>query len=160
MPRVPKKAQTDGSTTFDPDIFFDKWSKEELTPPYDNNFRRFIIRSFGLPIDDDYGYQATTEVSLLQAQTYIEFGAQGGLHAWYRDEEGKEVCSMPPHILDIVSHDQAALNAFPETYPSHRGRYSGVYRHLSIYDEYGQGSPWTGSQCEEGVHSYGRCEAP
>ena len=91
MPRIPKKAHTEGSTTFDPDKFFEAWSKEEITPPYDNNFRRFIIRAFGLPLDDYYGYQATSEVSLLQAQTYIEFGAQGGLHSWYRDEEGKEV---------------------------------------------------------------------
>ena len=94
MPRVPKNAHTDGSSTFEPDKFFEAWSKEEITPPYDNNFRRFIIRSFGLPIDDDYGYQATTEVSLLQAQTYLEFGAQGGLHGWYRDEKGEEVCPL------------------------------------------------------------------
>lgn len=95
MPRIPKQARTDGSSTFEPDDFFEKWQKEEIGPPYDNNFRRFIIRSFGLPIDDDYGYQATTEVSLLQAQTYIEFGAQGGLHAWYRDEKGEEVGGLP-----------------------------------------------------------------
>lgn len=91
MPRIPKKAQTDGSTTFDPDTFFEAWSKEEITPPYDNNFRRFIIRAFGLPYDDDYGYRATTEVTLLQAQTHVEFGAQGGLHRWYVDENGNEV---------------------------------------------------------------------
>ena len=94
MPRVPKKARTDGSSTFEPDKFFEAWSKDEITPPYDNNFRRFVIRSFGLPLDDSYGYQATTEVSLLQAQTYLEFGAQGGLHAWYRDEKGEEVCVL------------------------------------------------------------------
>lgn len=91
MPRIPKKAQTEGSTTFDPDKFFEAWSKEEVTAPYDNNFRRFIIRAFGLQLSDDYQYQATAVVSLLQAQTYVEFGAQGGLHAWYRDAEGKEV---------------------------------------------------------------------
>lgn len=91
MPRIPQQAQTDGSTTFNPDSFFEAWSKDEITAPYDNNFRRFIIKAFGLPYDDEYGYQATSEVSLLQAQTYIEFGAQGGLHAWYRDAEGKEV---------------------------------------------------------------------
>ncbi|KAK5175394.1 uncharacterized protein LTR77_000533 [Saxophila tyrrhenica] len=103
MPRIPQKAQTDGSTAFEPDKFFEAWSKEEITPPYDNNFRRFIIRSFGLPYDDDYGYQATTEVTLLQAQTYIEFGAQGGLHAWYKDEEGKER-PQAPTATDIAAY--------------------------------------------------------
>ncbi len=107
MPRIPKQAQTDGSNTFEPDDFFEKWRKEELTPPYDNNFRRFIIRSFGLSYDDAYGYQATTEVSLLQAQTYIEFGAQGGLHAWYRDEEGKEVGGRIHLRCNIQSHTNA-----------------------------------------------------
>lgn len=99
MPRIPKKAQTEGSTTFDPDKFFDAWAKDEITPPYDNNFRRFIIRAFGLQLSDDYQYQATAVVSLLQAQTYVEFGAQGGLHAWYRDDEGKEV-GQPPSCLE------------------------------------------------------------
>lgn len=98
MPRIPQTPQTDGSTTFDPDKFFEAWSKGELTPPYDNNFRRFVIRSFGLPLHDDYGYQATTEVTLLQAQTHVEFGAQGGLHGWYRDEEGAEVGIYPSSL--------------------------------------------------------------
>jgi len=91
MPSIPKKAQTEGSTTFDPDKFFDAWSREEITPPYDNDFRRFILKAFGLHPSDDYRYKATAVVTLLQAQTYIEFGAQGGLHAWYRDAEGQEV---------------------------------------------------------------------
>ena len=91
MLRTPRKAQTEGSTTFDPDKFFEAWSKDELTPPYDNNFRRFILKAFGLPVDDDYQYKATAVITLLQAQTYIEFGAQGGLHTWYRGEKGEEV---------------------------------------------------------------------
>ena len=94
MPAIPKQPQTEDSTTFDPDTFFESWRKEEITPPYDNNFRRFIIRAFGLPIDDDYQYVAMAKVSLLQAQTYLEFGAQGGLHGWYRDGENGEV--RPP----------------------------------------------------------------
>ena len=103
MPRIPKKAQTEGSTTFDPDQFFEAWGKEEITPPYDNNFRRFIIRAFGLQLSDDYQYQATAVVSLLQAQTYVEFGAQGGLHAWYRDAEVKEVSCPSQCSEDRVS---------------------------------------------------------
>lgn len=104
MPCIPNKAQTEDSTTFDPDKFFEAWSKEEITPPYDNNFRRFIIQAFGLPHDDEYRYQATSVVSLLQAQTYIEFGAQGGLHAWYRDLEGKEVGFLTSKDIKHMSH--------------------------------------------------------
>ena len=95
-------SQTDGSTTFDPEKFFQAWESGEVTPPYDNNLRRFIIRAFGLSMNDDYQYQATSAVTLLQAQTYIEFGAQGGLHAWYRDDEGKEV--RTPHFNKYSVH--------------------------------------------------------
>lgn len=103
MPQIPNKVQTEGSSTFEPDKFFESWAKGEVTPPYDNNFRRFIIRAFGLQLSDDYQYQATAVVSLLQAQTYVEFGAQGGLHAWYRDAEGKEVWKPSQRMQDGVS---------------------------------------------------------
>jgi hypothetical protein len=88
---IPQQAETQGSTTFDPDKFFDAWANEEITPPYDNDFRKFIIRSFGLKLSDSFVYRAVAEVTLLQAQTYLEFGGQNGLHGWYRDSEGNEV---------------------------------------------------------------------
>lgn len=92
MPAIPKQVQTEDSTTFDPDKYFEAWGKGELTPPYDNDFRKFIIRTFGLPVRDDYGYMAQgTEVTLLHVQTYVEFGRQGGLHNWYRDAENEPV---------------------------------------------------------------------
>jgi hypothetical protein len=92
MPAIPKKAQTEDSTTFDPDKYFEAWSKDEITPPYDNDFRKFIIKTFGLPVRDDYGYMAqNAEVTLLQAQTYVEWAGQGNLHAWYRDAENQVV---------------------------------------------------------------------
>jgi len=92
MPPIPKKPQTEDSTTFDPDKYFEAWSTNEFTPPYDNNFRRFFIRTFGLPIRDDYGYMAQqAEVTLLHAQTCVEVGRQGGLHNWYKDAEGQVV---------------------------------------------------------------------
>ena len=77
--------------TFDPDKFFDAWAKEEITPPYDNDFRKFIIRSFGLKLSDSFVYRAVAEVTLLQAQTYLEYGGMGRLHEWYKDEGGKQV---------------------------------------------------------------------
>lgn len=91
MPSIPQKAQTEGSSTFDPENFFNAWAKEEIKPPYDNNFRKFIIQAFGLKPNDSYSYRATAEVTLLQAQTYVEYGGQGPLHKWYVDEEGKQV---------------------------------------------------------------------
>ena len=91
MPRTPAQPRTDGSSTFDPDRFFSAWATEELTAPYDNDFRKFIIKGFGLRPSDTYIYRATAEVTLLQAQTHLEFGGQGRLHEWYKDEEGKQV---------------------------------------------------------------------
>lgn len=94
MPKIPNKAQTEGSPTFDPDKFFESWKKGEITAPYDNDFRKFIIKAFGLSPRDTYAYRATAEVTLLQAQTYIEFGGQNGLHGWYRDDEGDLVSTL------------------------------------------------------------------
>ncbi|KAK6406244.1 hypothetical protein LTR81_019050 [Elasticomyces elasticus] len=103
MPSIPSKPQTEDSSTFDPDKYFEAWSKEEYTPPYDNDFRKFIIKTFDLPFRDDYGYMAqSAEVTLLQAQTYVEWGAQGNLHAWYRDDEG--VVRDPPTATDVAAY--------------------------------------------------------
>lgn len=105
MPSIPNKAQTEGSTTFDPDAFFDSWTKEEAQPfLYQNDFRKFIIKAFGLSLRDVYPYKATAEVTLLQAQTYIEFGGQNGLHAWYRDAEGQAVSPTTTHQMTAVSY--------------------------------------------------------
>ncbi|KAK5112223.1 hypothetical protein LTR62_004384 [Meristemomyces frigidus] len=103
MPTIPRQAQTEDSTTFDPDKYFDAWGKEEITPPYDNDFRKFIIKTFGLSVRDDYGYMAqNAEVTLLSAQTYIECGGQNGLHGWYRDAEGQ--LREPPTATDIAAY--------------------------------------------------------
>jgi len=91
MSEIPQRAETQGSTNFDPDTFFEAWAKEEITPPYDNDLRKFVIRAFGLKLNDSFVYRATAEVTLLQAQTYLEFGGQNGLHRWYNDSEGNEV---------------------------------------------------------------------
>jgi hypothetical protein len=106
MPPIPKKPRCEDSQDFDPDKYFESWAKEEFQPPYDNDFRRFIVKTFGLDLRDDYPYMAQgTEVTLLQAQTYTEFGGQGGLHAWYKDAEGKQVCSaISSRALSAFSH--------------------------------------------------------
>ncbi|CAK1362028.1 unnamed protein product [Cercospora beticola] len=99
---IPKKPQTEGSATFDPDKFFEAWSKGELTAPYDNDFRKFIIKSFGLRVSDQYGYRATTEVTLLGAQSHIDAGAANGLHVWYRDPAGQP--RPNPNATDIAAY--------------------------------------------------------
>nr|POE94462.1 hypothetical protein CFP56_16702 [Quercus suber] len=106
MPAIPQRFQTEGSSTFSPDDFFTHWADESLTPPYDNDFRKFIIRAFGLTPRDDYGYAAVSEVTLLQAQTYVEWGAQGGMHGWYREEspdDGKKLKDPPP-ASDVAAY--------------------------------------------------------
>ena len=102
MSQIPQVASTQGSPSFDPDAFFEAWANETLTPPYDNDFRKFIIKAFGLKPNDDFVYRAIAEVTLLQAQTYLEFGGQGGLHGWYLDEEGKEVSSSFSRLVSII----------------------------------------------------------
>ncbi|KAH0279686.1 hypothetical protein KCU91_g1546, partial [Aureobasidium melanogenum] len=109
MPTIPDRAQTEDSTSFSPDAYFDAWAKGEITAPYDNDFRKFILTTFGLPHDDTYTYAAVAEVTLLQAQTYVEFGGQGGLHAWYRDDQGKPL--EPPPAVDIAAY----TNVFKST---------------------------------------------
>ena len=71
MSQIPQVASTQGSPSFDPDAFFESWANETLTPPYDNDFRKFIIKAFGLRPDDSFVYRAVAEVTLLQAQTYL-----------------------------------------------------------------------------------------
>lgn len=107
MPSIPKKPQTEDSKTFDPDRYFDAWGKEEIQPPYDNDFRKFMIKTFGLPIRDNYGYMAQhAEVTLLHAQTQVEWGGQGGLHNWYKDAEGNVVS-----IVDSATHSRILIRS-------------------------------------------------
>lgn len=108
----------DSKVPFDPDKFFNDWPKEEaqplLTP---NDFRKFLIKAFDLDIRDDYVYKATAEVTLQQAQRYLEFGGQNGLHAWYKDAENDAVSTnniIPPSLkLRLMS--STALRVFSET---------------------------------------------
>lgn len=114
MPPIPDKPRTEDSTTFSPNAFFTAWSKEELTAPYDGDFRKFICRAFGLPPTDIYGYKGgPAEVTLLQAQTYVEFGGMGRLHEWYKDDEGKQVScrSRNRYTRDLTDGVKLAFSA-------------------------------------------------
>lgn len=85
-----------------------------MQPLYNNNFRMFIIKTFGLCMSDTYGYKASSEVTLLQAQTYLEYGGQGGLHGWYKDDQGELVSSdmslQLTTMLFIISHTDSCYS--------------------------------------------------
>jgi hypothetical protein len=75
-------------------LYFEEWRKGALSPPdKDSNFQAFILKAFGLAPQDDYIYRAGAEVTLSQAQHYLEIAAEKGFHAWYRDAEAEKVSS-------------------------------------------------------------------
>jgi hypothetical protein len=93
MPQIPRSARTEGSSTFDPDQFFQAWSKGDIAAPSDNDFRTSILKAFGLPVRDNYVYRAVAAVSLEQAQIHVAAGGQNGLHGWYKASDGQLVGS-------------------------------------------------------------------
>ena len=93
MPPSIMMPRTTGSNDFHPDALFTKWS-ESPTLPIANDLRSSIIQTFSLAERDDFVYHAIASVTLADVQDAIDRGGAGGLHAWYRDEEGKSV-SLP-----------------------------------------------------------------
>lgn len=90
-----KAPSTEGTPNFHPDELLDQWSKGDFAAPVDDNFQAAIIKTFGLKPGDQYVYHATASVTLGQVQQAINYGSRGGLHAWYRDEQDKEVEACP-----------------------------------------------------------------
>ena len=90
MPPVSSGPRTTGAAFFDPDALFATWAKEP-TPPQNDDLRSSIITTFNLPSNDSYVYHAIASVTLSQVQEAVNHGSGVGLHAWYRDHEGKEV---------------------------------------------------------------------
>ena len=92
MPPKPSSPYCEGSIEFNPDNVFGRWANDEVgVPKDDKDFYTTISETFNLRQPDKYVYYATAEVTLRQVQQGIEHGGQHGLHAWYRDEEGKPV---------------------------------------------------------------------
>lgn len=88
----PPGASSVASSTFQPDDFFERWSKGEIGAPKGaGDFRRAIIQCFDLGPDDQYVYHAIASVTLEQIQTAVNHGGKFRLHAWYQDANGKEV---------------------------------------------------------------------
>jgi len=89
----PKAPYCEGAKrSFNPDAVLRDWVNH---PPLDDDpFAGSIIVTFGLSgPEDKYVYSAgPANVTLLQAQTALLAGGSNGLHAWYCDAEGNEVC--------------------------------------------------------------------
>ncbi|KAI4194549.1 MAG: hypothetical protein LQ350_007709 [Teloschistes chrysophthalmus] len=101
------RAQTTGSSKFDPDVFFENWAKNGNTLlPQNNDLRTSIISAFNLAQSDNYVYHAIASVTLAQVQEAIDHGAENGMHAWYPDETGKstEQSVPPPSAADIAAY--------------------------------------------------------
>ena len=88
------RANTVGSSTFDPHKFFEDWAKNDFkdSPAVTNNDLALTIKAaFGLPQGDKWEYHAMATVTLPQAQAAVNAGSAHGLHSWYRDEAGTTV---------------------------------------------------------------------
>ena len=82
-------ARTTGSADFDPEKYFQNWSRELL--PQHNDLQTSLKKSFSLPRNDNYVYHAIASVTLSQVQDAISIGGEHGLHAWYLDGTGQPV---------------------------------------------------------------------
>lgn len=107
----------EGAADFNADAFFTAWAS---SPVIDNNNLESLIKErFGLKANDSYIYHAVASFTLAQVQRAIGYGGQKGLHAWYRDEAGKEVAPPPQsditaytNIFSPTSNPAKALTAF------------------------------------------------
>lgn len=82
---------TEKSVNFNPDTFFEAWSTS--TQVTDDDLEKLMKSSFGLAEDDGFVYHAVASVTLAQVQSAISQGGEWGLHAWYLDPTGTQVCT-------------------------------------------------------------------
>ncbi|KAL9598665.1 MAG: hypothetical protein Q9219_004334 [cf. Caloplaca sp. 3 TL-2023] len=99
------RAQTTGSSHFDPDSFFDLWGNEAKSLlPQGNDLRSSIIAAFDLAPSDNYVYHALASVTLGQVQEAIKHGGEHGLHNWYSDSSGAASNLPLPSPADIYAY--------------------------------------------------------
>ena len=91
MPSKVSAPCTEGAASFDPEAFLALWDDTQK-PGVDGRLDEWITNSFDIDLNDGYVYHATAAVTLPQVQQAINVGGRNGMHAWYRDEEGKPVC--------------------------------------------------------------------
>ncbi|CCF38855.1 hypothetical protein CH063_02001 [Colletotrichum higginsianum] len=95
-----------GSPTFRPDEYADDAARRERANELltrDDLYGATVV-SFNLPAADTYVYHAMTAVRLAEVQRVVAMGGVNGLHAWYRDDEGKPL--DPPPRADIDAYTQ------------------------------------------------------
>jgi hypothetical protein len=91
----PKSAPyTFGSTSFEPDLFIKQWNLDLVPKSEGNDLNGCIQKAFGLKNTDDYVYHAIASVTLQQVQSAVNAGSRNGMHAWYKDGQGKPVSSV------------------------------------------------------------------
>ncbi|KAK2007573.1 hypothetical protein LZ32DRAFT_490075, partial [Colletotrichum eremochloae] len=95
-----------GSPTFSPDEYAKDAARRERANELlaKDDFYGAVVVSFGLPEPDTYVYHAMTAVRLAEVQRVVSMGGANGMHAWYRDDEGKPL--DPPPRADIDAYVQ------------------------------------------------------
>jgi hypothetical protein len=88
---------TAGSTGFEPDAFIKQWNLDLVPNSEENDLNGCIQKAFELNNKDDYVYHAIASVTLQQVQSAVNAGSLNGMHAWYKDTDGKQVSSVRPN---------------------------------------------------------------
>ncbi|KAF5488984.1 hypothetical protein CGCS363_v012383 [Colletotrichum siamense] len=94
-----------GAPEFDPKAYAEDRERHEKANQLlaQNNLYSAVNLSFGIdPRRDTYVYHAMTSVRLPQVQEIVNMGGKNGLHAWYRDDEGKPL--DPPPQADVEAY--------------------------------------------------------
>lgn len=94
MSPKPSGPRCEGSSNFDPEAYFKSWPSSPGTQ--NDDLETLIKQTFGLSASDSYVYHAVASVTLGEVQRAIGHGGQLGLHAWYLDEQGKQVLLRLP----------------------------------------------------------------
>lgn len=101
MSRTPKTPRCVGSPSFAPDEVIEdaprlQQARELLAANDLYNASRVLL---SLPERDSFTYHAMTSVKLAEVQHVVGLGGVNNLHAWYRDEDGTAVSSIPLYCL-------------------------------------------------------------
>ncbi|OLN85768.1 hypothetical protein CCHL11_07781 [Colletotrichum chlorophyti] len=108
-PKTPTFTHCVGSADFTPEEYVSDAARRDLANELlakDDLYGATVV-SFKLPQRDTYVYHAMTAVRLAEVQRVVSMGGVNGLHAWYRDDEGKPL--DPPPKADTESYIQIFL---------------------------------------------------
>ena len=145
---------TVGSTTFDPDVFFHQWAAGNRPLPQSDDLHTSILQTFNLQPADEYIYHAIASVQLSQVQQAINHGRGAGLHAWYRDGDGKvvRITAMLP-LASLYNESDDLIIGLITAGPASKKRRRRLYRSLLAVHYPGKSSHSFRRQCTEGLDS-------